>query len=284
MGSIYIPRRARPSWASGFARSQSNARFPSSWRGLIGHWATSLGATGLTLFDVSGQKNNGVLTNMPSTSWEVEATKQAILYTDDGNARVVIPNSMLASISSSITIEYWFKGVTSAGAGGVGNWDGSTGFILGPDDGDRLLWFAPTGASSDNRVIVTGLSLDDNQWHHAVGTFTGGQSQLLYLDGVLVGSDVTSIPATLFDNGTDFDIGERGDNTASSRFMGHIEDLAIYNRALAASESQLFYTRGLAGYNAILERKSRSYPATTAAPPVAGNPWNYYAQQAALVG
>ena len=61
-----------PSYGVGFARNAAQSEYPELWRGLVGLWSPSLGPTGLTLYDWSGNKNRGALTNMDaSTDWVV---------------------------------------------------------------------------------------------------------------------------------------------------------------------------------------------------------------------
>ncbi len=79
MPLIEQPALWLPSWAQGFARSQSEAANPGLWNGLVGNWQPTLGPTGLTLFDVSGRGNDGTLTNMGAGGdWTVGVDGPAI--------------------------------------------------------------------------------------------------------------------------------------------------------------------------------------------------------------
>ena len=55
-----------PSYKSGYARSAAESSVPHLWDGLKGLWMPTLGRTGLTLRDVSGNRNHGTLTNGPT--------------------------------------------------------------------------------------------------------------------------------------------------------------------------------------------------------------------------
>jgi len=70
---VALLQRSRPSFKQGFARSAGESAAPNLWKGLRAAWVPALGPTGGTLFDVSGNKNSGVLTDMdPATDWITE--------------------------------------------------------------------------------------------------------------------------------------------------------------------------------------------------------------------
>ena len=84
-------------------------------------------------------------------------------------------------------------------------------------------------------------SVWDGNWHLVAGTYDGA-SVRLYVDGVQVGTGTpaaTSINYTGLDH-TNFDIGAyRG--TCTLGFTGAIDEVRVFNRALAASEIQILY-------------------------------------------
>jgi hypothetical protein len=90
--------------------------------------------------------------------------------------------------------------------------------------------------------------LNDNLWHLAVGTYDGSLSSAnlkLYIDGRLqtktyiVGCDIEDIPESL---GIGANIDQFGDSFYPwDFFVGSIDDVRIYNRALTASEVHDLY-------------------------------------------
>ncbi len=277
-GSIIVPRRARPSWAAGFAREQSGARFPFLWDRLAWHWATSLGATGGTLFDVSGRnKDHG---SIFVATWNAESLSYngSTTYVDLG-----IPDSQKITGSMSISIAMRGESSNASGFTALGTMAGGSnrGFAVGPNNSGTISFAIPVASGSFVSISASGH--DASVWMHYVCVYDASKSMTMYRDGVQVAIDTSGIPAAQYTgNGITPKIGRRGDS--SGDLLGDIGDVAFWSRALSPSEIQLLYTRSLAGSNAILERKSRVFPVATAAPPAGGNPWNYYAQQAALVG
>jgi hypothetical protein len=81
----------------------------------------------------------------------------------------------------------------------------------------------------------TSAGINDGQWHQLV--FTGdGTNVVTYLDGVQNKTDILANPL----GSNNFYIGGVG----STRFMGTIDDVRIYNRALSAEEILRLYNMG----------------------------------------
>jgi len=73
---------------------------------------------------------------------------------------------------------------------------------------------------------------------------TGGT---FYVDGVAVGTfDPTSEPGSLANSGP-FILGQNAVSSLHTAFKGNIDEVAVYNRALSASEVLAIYNAGTAG-------------------------------------
>ena len=70
-----VLKKPKPSYATGYARNASESANPNLWKGLVGAWMPSFGVTGNTLKDVSGNENDGTLTNMDAASDWVATSK-----------------------------------------------------------------------------------------------------------------------------------------------------------------------------------------------------------------
>ena len=104
----------------------------------------------------------------------------------------------------------------------------------------------------DNGVGIFVLSpspLSSNTFHHVAGVreVTGsGKTVKLYVDGVLVATAPDTSVGSLARNTADF-IGKRFPCADTGTFNGLIDEPAIYNRALSASEIEAIYNAGNAG-------------------------------------
>jgi len=103
---------------------------------------------------------------------------------------------------------------------------------------DGTLQFTAFGSGYD---LFTGISLRDNQWHHVAATYDGSEI-VLYLDGVSVASRSIALNTGTASGAC---IGAR---CVSHTFLtGRVDEVALWNRDLSASEIQSIFDAGTAG-------------------------------------
>jgi Concanavalin A-like lectin/glucanases superfamily/Immunoglobulin I-set domain/Immunoglobulin domain/Cohesin domain len=115
---------------------------------------------------------------------------------------------------------------------------GQNGYALGIWHDGRLYL---TKNDVDQVAVSAGLT-DTNSWHHVAVT-KSGSNVVFYLDGVGL-PPVTYTEVFSFE--TSVSIGALG-STQICPFYGAIDELAVYSRALSASEIQTIYTAGSGG-------------------------------------
>ncbi|PYK02882.1 MAG: hypothetical protein DME23_00865, partial [Verrucomicrobia bacterium] len=93
-----------------------------------------------------------------------------------------------------------------------------------------------------NSNVGSTLTVTDTNWHHVAVTKSGG-AVVFYVDGV-ADTPVTYDPGFTFTSQAA--IGDNPDNPGVG-FFGRIDELSIYNRALATSELQSIFNAGSAG-------------------------------------
>ena len=100
------------------------------------------------------------------------------------------------------------------------------------------------GGATPVAGIVSSRTVNDGQWHHAVYVSTSsGQSQ--YLDGQLTGTAVASALSLAYLNlGTGYTNAWAQANSGWFYFRGMMDEVAIWNRELHASEILQLYRRG----------------------------------------
>lgn len=94
-----------------------------------------------------------------------------------------------------------------------------------------------------NSVVNSTLTVTDTNWHHVAVSKAGNQI-IFYVDGV---ADAPISYNTTFGFTTNAAIGARGDSNALNAFFGAIDELAIYNRTLSATEIAALHNSGTAG-------------------------------------
>ena len=153
-----------------------------------------------------------------------------------------VPGAGSLNITTAMTMEAWiYKPDTSAQVPIV---EYSTGSNYGPhlwnyDDGTKLyVNFVDTGGGGAS-LMSSGGVIAAGQWYHVVATYDGN-TVTLYVNGAQVaqgalGAHTLSTNMALY-------IGTRAQS--GEVFSGRIDDVALYSRALSATEVQLHYTSG----------------------------------------
>ncbi len=155
----------------------------------------------------------------------------------DGTGEAVEIMSTL-STPSDVTLAAWVK-FTEADI-----W-GSEVISIGNDIGLRVNDGGTTGLSgfywdgSDHQFFTTPVAVDDGQWHHIAYSFndTGGDSQQLYIDGVLVATETVTDSITYTGWFPKTRIGSHANDVDTQfDFNGRIDDVRIYDKVLSDAE------------------------------------------------
>ena len=197
-------------------------------------------------------RNNGTIQgNVTFAAGEVG---QGLQVGGANGDRVIVGNPANLQLQE-FTIEAWIKRSSSsvvtnspnAGSpGGIFFAYGQGGYAFLIDQNTNRLGLSVVGTS---QVLSPTLTITDTNWHHVAVTqsgaaFTGGTGAIFYLDGV---ADTRSGFQSPFTFTTNAAIGSRGDGQTDNVFFGAIDELAIYNRELSASEIQAIYNSGTTG-------------------------------------
>jgi len=112
----------------------------------------------------------------------------------------------------------------------------NTQYSLFQTGGGSIYWRAHTGTSYVNMITRTTANyLNTTDWFHIVGTCTSG-SQVLYIDGVSVGTGTTS--ATFSTNAGGMSIGAYGGYSGNHSYYynGDIGVVRVYSKVLSQAE------------------------------------------------
>ena len=206
--------------------------------------------TGTAWKDLTGNSNNGALTNGPAYS----SDNGGSIVFDGVNDYCVTGNSNVWNLSNNLTIECWVYMTSNTGFRGLfGTFNGNSGYA--PYNGYSFV--SPSGdtrwsfvvAFTDNTIkyIYSDNNYTLNKWTHLVGTIGGGYSRF-YVNGVLQTDNSTK--SVKSPGNLPVIIGRFYHNIDSLYFTGKISSCRIYNKALSDTEV-------LQNYNAML---SRFYP------------------------
>lgn len=205
-------------------------------KGLVGHWKFDE-ASGTTAFDSSGNSNQGVLTNGPTRATSTCKVSYCLGF-DGSNDHVNSGSSSSLSFTNPITISAWVyptatKSQNSIVTKGDGDFTYNYYFLL---QGQNKLRFNQTGGIN---VVSTNAIPGNNQWTHVVVTYDGSNA-VFYINGQFdstgSGAVGSTNPYPLYIGWDGYD-GVPGQNN----FIGYIDDVRIYNRALSTDEIKRLY-------------------------------------------
>lgn len=191
--------------------------------GLALHWKFDDGA-GTIAVDSSGNGNTGALVNKSDSSWIGGQFGSALSF--NGGSQYVFNSNLVQALSGDMTVSCWVRYTTTAGAALDLTDSGSAGLQI-REDGTlgRLGWVNAGGPST---ALYTTWSLHlDGRWHH-VAYVREGTTYRMYVDNRFVGECGGTVVGytKLF----------AGKNSAGTYWVGKMDDLRIYNRALTWGE------------------------------------------------
>jgi signal peptidase I len=162
----------------------------------------------------------------------------------DFSVASITSNSAFAGLST-FSVEAWIKTGSNDGGRilGFGNGNGQN----ASSTVDRQLYLAPGGKvyfgiGSAKTTLASTRSLNDNAWHHVVGTYTAGTTGMrLYVDGVLQGTGrATPVLTTgYWRAGAEGMSGWAGN--PGQFYDGLLDELAVYSDVLTPAEVAAHY-------------------------------------------
>lgn len=213
--------------------------------GLVGYWKLAEGK-GSVAYDSSGNNRRGTLTTSPA--WI--SNSSCVLATClrfNGSNYVTFGDVSAVDGLSQITVSAWFNSTPSSNYRSIVTKGYSTGNVfelkmVRDSEGPRVFFRITTSAGTASASLPQAQwSITNNEWHHVAGTYDGNYVRL-YFDGALIVSTLHN--GTMASNSKALMIGSTDDG-AAERFVGLIDEVRIYDRAL--SEDEIKRLRHLSG-------------------------------------
>jgi hypothetical protein len=182
--------------------------------------------SGTTWTDLSGNRNDGTLTNGPTYN----STNEGSISFDGVDDHV--PTSSNPAFSNQLTIQIWINQTAIPG---------SNIWILGRELCYRLIYdninrFHFALATANNTWYSAGTVIqfagNTGVWNHVVATYDGSNLRL-YINGILVRTGA-AISGNIVSSGSNFTL-MKGENGLVNG-KGQIGNVSIYNRALSSDE------------------------------------------------
>ncbi len=218
----------------------------SATTGLVGHWKMNGNAT-----DSSGNGNNGTPGGgVTATTGQNGLASNAYTFSGATNGVINAGTGSSLTLANNFTISAWirptgYQGSTSFGLtnGIVARGPASTyNYALQVTNSTQIAFVKRSGLEN---LLFTTFNVPSltNVWTHVTVTITG-MNATLYRNGTLVSSTPVNGNAIAGVNGDVMYIGSMSASTPSTQFIGSIDDVRIYNRALPAADVAALYTAG----------------------------------------
>jgi hypothetical protein len=215
---------------SGYSNVAEGATTPAS-TGLVAGYSFNEGI-GSSVADASGTANTGTITG---ATWNT-AGKYGNSLTFNGSSHVVvIPSAPSLDLTTGMTLEAWvYPTAAQSGWRAIVQRQTDAYFLHASGGGGSL---QPTIGGTFGGLVdywSAGSSLPLNAWSHLAFTYDGATARL-YVDGV----EVVTAPRTgaLQTAGGGASAVRIGNNVPYlENFLGRIDEVRIYNRALSAAE------------------------------------------------
>jgi hypothetical protein len=190
----------------------------------------SYSGTGSTWLDVSGNANNGTLTNGPTFD---SGNKGSISF-DGVDDFVIATNTTILQPPSAITLEATFQRDGGRTIINYGANSGGASKIYCFEQSSNISAFQAKVTTTNNpNVTLNGPILSTGTWYHVVMTYNGSTA-ILYINGLFYTSALASGNINYPAN-SNLNLGRK--NTADGEYIsGKIAFNRIYNRALSPQE------------------------------------------------
>ncbi|MDB5135222.1 MAG: C-terminal target protein [Mucilaginibacter sp.] len=202
--------------------------------------------------DVSGNANNGTIQGAaPLTTDRYGAANSA--YNFNGSTQYISTATSVASPGpQTFSISVWFKTTSVSGGRLVGFGDVQVGASVSYDrhiymNNSGQLYFGAFPGTA--KTINTPASYNDGGWHHAVATLSGTNGSKLYVDGALIIQDATMTAVQSYAGYWRVGYGNLAgwpSAPTSYYFNGSLDDIAVYNSEISASQVYTLYGGGSA--------------------------------------
>lgn len=178
---------------------------------------------------ITYRSNMGVQTTPPFSNTYSTDFDGVDDYVDCGN-----PTDL--QITGAFTLSVWMKLDSTVGTQACAiskdNGTSERAFTLWSKIVNKPVFYIWNGATSYNVGGTTNIA--DDTWHHVAVVYVPSTSIRIYVDGVIEGTNTTSIPASINNANYDFKIGEFAGSLFE--FKGLLDEVSVFNSAVAIAE------------------------------------------------
>ncbi len=204
--------------------------------GLVGLWDFEEGS-GSTAYDKAAYGNNGTWYGTGGRYTTGKIGNYSGTFNGSGDYISCGTGSSL-NLGSVISTAFWIKGPNPNGsyASILSKYASPAGWIIQVGSLGPTIYMRIDTSAGANQTAGSITALD-NTWHHVVFVINNGTKQY-YLDGAPVYSGTYNVGDGFASPSTAFRIG-------TNIFIGQLDDVRLYSRALSAGEAKEIYEKGI---------------------------------------
>ena len=224
-----------------------SAAFAQTDEGLVAYWPLDGDGT-----DASGNGFDGMVSNgVVPTEDRLGNADGALAFPGLELERVLVADDPACQPTGELTLVAWVwadpamegtlnsRVIAKAGAGGARSWS------LNIENAGLPATFQ-IAADGNTNLSATGKGVASGEWAHLAGVFRPGEASEVYLNGELSGSN-NDVPDEMFSaNNLPVVIGARN-ACGNCGWLGYIDDVAVWSRALSTDEVKSVMERGPMG-------------------------------------
>lgn len=220
-------------WSTSWVFTVNPAQDPD----LIGHWKMNEGS-GSVLLDNSGNNHHATFGLSDGIVWVTGKENLAVRFNGLNGRYAFVPHNPDLNLSSQLSISVWIRPTALANRQIISK-SGPNGYELSTFEGGQIEFRFNRDANGSSYRLRSQQSYPSNgqTWIHVAVTFNGNRSEL-YINGVLDNAQNYS-PTSIISNTAPLQIGTR--NIGSNKWVGDMDDLRLYKKALSPAEIQQLY-------------------------------------------
>ncbi len=218
---------------------------------MVSYWSFEEG-TSSQAYD-SLWDNDASLVNMDDADWVDGILGQSVTL-DGSNDYINIPDDSTLDIQDQLTLEAWvnLSSFSNFVHRPIIDKSRSNAYSLIYETNQQLAFYT----NNDKLSVYIPFTTMVNNWNHVVATYNGTHKKL-FLNGIEKASK--SFSSSINTNNNPVRLGRTHDLSSSYRWQGNIDEVAIYNTALNASDISDHYvnvTQDNEGYCPIVEQQN----------------------------
>ncbi|MBP9088622.1 MAG: LamG domain-containing protein [Kofleriaceae bacterium] len=194
--------------------------------GLVGYWPLDEG-TGSVSADLSGFNRHGVLLNMAPEDWVTGVSGTAVHFSQNNAFRFGCAGTNCPA--STYAVSLWFNADVLSGT--LFSYYAGEAFS---NPSQKTIAFSSTFLHCGPSTLRKGAAQSifvTNRWYHLVVNYQDTTSITVFVDGIDVSVDTDD-----YWNSGAFSLGRRLDGSSPLQFSGSIDEVALYDHVLSASE------------------------------------------------